>query len=145
MAGYMRKLNGHVYDGSHIAEEPLTNGIFAELTKTGVKAITADNDMVLRVAEKTTLWGMEALVLDVVSEGAKEVFFVENEWDVHDVDYDTANYTCKKGDFVKMHRCIVGEQLIMTVDNSLYTTLEIGDEVTPTAKGTVKKQASEAA
>lgn len=60
MAGYMKKLNGHVYDGANIAAEALENGVFTEITADGVKKITATKDTVLRVVEKTTLWGMEA-------------------------------------------------------------------------------------
>ena len=60
MAGYMRKLNGHVYDGANVAAEALENGVFAEITADGVKKVTAAKDTVLRVAEKTLLWGVDA-------------------------------------------------------------------------------------
>ena len=36
MAGYVRKLAGHVYDGAFIAAEPLPNGVFAEISLAGV-------------------------------------------------------------------------------------------------------------
>ncbi len=62
MAGYFRKLNGHVYNGEFTAGETLENGVFVEITTDGVKALAAKGDMVLRVAEKTTLWGMSAVV-----------------------------------------------------------------------------------
>ena len=62
MAGYFRKLNGYVYNGEFVADEELENGVFAEITSTGVKAITAAKDTILRVAEKTILWGADALV-----------------------------------------------------------------------------------
>lgn len=62
MAGFMKKLQGHVYDGSHVAATKLANGVFVEITSTGVKALAAAGDMVLRIAEKTTLWQMPALV-----------------------------------------------------------------------------------
>lgn len=98
MAGYMTKLQGRVYDGSNLSAEKLQNGVFVEITADGVKAVTAAKDTVLRVAEKTTLWGLPAVVLDVVSVGADEVFFVENEWDVAlDAEYDTAAYELPVG------------------------------------------------
>lgn len=70
---------GHVYDGANKAGEPLTNGVFAEITADGVKLITTAKDTVLRVEEKTDLWGLEALRLNVTAVGSDEVYFVENE------------------------------------------------------------------
>ena len=86
MAGYMTKLQGYVYDGAHIAAEKLQNGVFAKITTDGVKKLDGAADAKLRVAPdgKTTLWGMPALTMDVVSVGADEIFFVENEWDIND-------------------------------------------------------------
>lgn len=140
MAGYMRKLQGHVYDGSNLAAEDLENGVFAEITTDGVKKTTAAKDTKLRVVEKTTLWGMNAIVADVVSVGEDEVFFVENEWDLSELcEYDTAKYTLKTGRFVKMHRPLPGEQMIFTVADDLHNTLNVGDTVQPAADGTVAK------
>lgn len=62
MAGYFRKLNGHVYNGEFTATEAMQNGVFAEITTDGVKKTTAAKDTILRVADKTMLWGMDALV-----------------------------------------------------------------------------------
>lgn len=141
MAGYFRKLNGHVYNGEFTAAEKLQNGVFVEITTDGVKKITGTKDTILRVADKTTLWGVDALVLDVVTTGNDEVFFVENEWDINDnEDYDTAKYECKVGALVKMRRPTVGDQLIMTVENTLYSSLNTSDMVQPAAKGTVAKK-----
>lgn len=141
MAGYMRKLNGYVYDGAHTAGEALENGVFAEITAAnGVKKITAAGDMVLRVQEKTTLWGAKALVLDVVNPGTKETYFVENEWDINDAeDYNEAEYTCKVGDYVKMHRPVINDQLVLTVGDTVYAAVNVGDNVKPAAGGSVAK------
>lgn len=62
MAGYVTKLMGHVYDGANIAGEPLINGIFAEIGADGVVKTTAAKDTILRVEEKTELWGNPAVV-----------------------------------------------------------------------------------
>ena len=74
--------------------------------------------------------------------GSDEVFFIENEWDINDSeDYDTAKYKCKKGSYVRMKRPTVGDQLIMTVGDTLYAALSVGDSVQPAANGTVAKKA----
>lgn len=140
MAGYMKKLNGHVYDGAHVAAEELANGVFAYIDSDNKVALTAAaKDMQLRVVEKTTLWTMPALVLDVIKEGTDEVYFVENEWENYEVaeNYNTAEYTVPAGHAVKMHRPLVGEQMIITVDSVLYAALSEGAMVKPAADGTV--------
>lgn len=144
MAGYMKKLQGYVYDGAHTAGAAMENGVFVEITTDGVKPVAAaKTGMVLRVAEKTTLWGRNAFVLDVVNHGDDEVFFLENEWDINDAEaYDTAKYTCKVGDYVRMHRCLDGEQLIMTVDDTVYAALAVGDKANIAANGTIAKKAA---
>ena len=142
MAGYMTKLQGYVYDGAHIAAEELENGVFAEITADGVKKLTGADGMTLRVAlgGKTTLWTKNALILDVVKAGNKEVFFVENEWEIDDTtDYNTAEYKVKAGKYVRMHRPLPGEQLIMTVGEDVYGAVAEGDTVTLVAGGTVAK------
>lgn len=142
MAGYMTKLNGYVYNGAFVAGEKLQNGQFAEIADGAVVACKGTKDTVLRVAEKTSLWGMDALVLDVVSCGEDEVFFVENEWDINEAEaYDTAKYETKVGAYVKMHRPVANDQLIMTVEDGVYAGVNVGDLVTPAAAGTVAKKA----
>ncbi len=144
MAGYMRKLNGYVYNGANQAYAALANGIFAEIGANGVVAITAAGDMELRVVEKTTLWGLPAQVLDVVIAGDKEHYFVENDLGEmeNDPTWDGATYTCKVGDYVRMHRPLIGEQLIMTVDSTVYAAVSVGDTVKPAVGGSVAKKSS---
>lgn len=140
MAGYMKKLNGHVYDGAHVAAVELPNGVFAEIdAQNKVALASAAKDMQMRVVEKTTLWTMPAVILDVIKEGTDEVYFVENEWEVYEdvSEYNTAEYTVPAGHAVKMHRPLVGEQLIMTVDEVLYAALTEGAMVKPTTDGTI--------
>lgn len=138
MAGYFTKLQGHVYDGTHEAVEPLANGTFAEITSAGVAKITTTKDTKLRVAEKTTLYGLPALTLDVVSVGVNEVFFVENEIPVlHSEVWDESTYELPPQIQVRMKRPLPGEQIIMSVDDALYAALTVGNIVTPAAGGTV--------
>ena len=127
-----------MYDGAHLSAEQLTNGVFAEITSTGVAKVTAAKDTALRVEEKTTLWGMPALVLDVVSVGLDEVYFVENDWNIRDdVEWDEAKNTLPKDRHVRMKRLLPGEQVIMSVDDALYAALSVGNTVKPAAGGSV--------
>ena len=114
--------------------------MFVEITADGVKAIADAKDAKFRVQEKTSLWGMDALILDVVACGADEYYFVENEWDINDnEDYNTAKYECKVGAYVKMHAPLKGEQLIMTVSEDVFAAVAEGDMVVPAAGGAVAK------
>lgn len=145
MAGYVTKLQGHVYDGAHAAGEALTNGVFVELTGGQAKKTAAAKDMMLRVAEKTTLWGLPALVLDVVSVGLDEVFFTENEWSNNEgEDWDEARNTLAAGKQVRMKRLLPGEQVILSVEEALFTATVVGSLMQPAAAGTVAAPAEPA-
>ena len=140
MAGYVTKLMGHVYDGENLSAEALTNGVFAEITTDGVKKVTAAKDTKLRVDEKTELWGQPAVVLNVTSVGSDDIYFVENEWEIDEnAEWNEANYTLPTGKYVRMKRLLPGEQVIMTVDSTLYAALAVGDAVQPAAGGTIAK------
>ena len=140
MAGYVTKLMGHVYDGANLSGEALINGVFAEIASGGVKKTTAARDTLLRVEEKTELWGSPALRLNVTGAGTDEVYFVENEWEVDEnAEWNEADYTLPAGKYVRMKRLLPGEQVIMTVGSELYATLAEGDTVQPAAGGTVAK------
>ena len=143
MAGFMKKLNGYVYDGEHVASVAMVNGIFVEIDSSTnkVKPITAAGDTEFRVDEKTTLWGKYALVLNVILEGDKEQYFLENDLDTKGmVDYDTADLACKVGEYCRMHRPVINDQLIMTVEKTLYDALTVGDTVLPAVGGSVAKK-----
>lgn len=143
MAGYMNRLNGHIYDFQHKSGvDKLANGMFVKIDTNGDVILTdADCDTKLKVVEKTTLWRKDALVLDVVAVGADEIFLVENEWGVYEDagEYNTAEYTVDKGHYVRMHRPLVGERMIITVEHSLAETLAVGDTLKVTADGLVAK------
>lgn len=140
MAGYVTKLMGHVYDGANVSAEALTNGVFVEITNDGVKRTSAAKDTVLRIEEKTELWGNPALRLNVVSASVNEVYFVENEWEVDEnAEWNEADYTLPTGKYVRMKRLLPGEQVLMTVDSTLHGALSVGDLVQPVADGTVAK------
>ena len=139
----MKRLNGRVYDFQHKSKiDGLTNGMFVEIDASGDVILTAAaRDTKMKVVEKTTLWRKKALVLDVTAVGANELFLVENEWEVYEDagEYNTAEYKVDKGHFVRMHRPLIGEQLIVTVTDELYEAVNVGDTVQPTAAGLVAK------
>lgn len=136
MAGYFRKLVGRVYDGSHVAAEKLTNGIFVSINSEGkvAKLAAADATTKLRCVEKTELWGMNALVLDVAENGA-EVYMVENDFpvDQHGV-YDETAFELEAGELVKMKRPLLGEQIVISVSDELYSAAKVNGMYT-LAKG----------
>ena len=62
MAGYMNRLNGHIYDFQHKSGvDGLANGMFVKIDTNGEVILTAaDCDTKLKVVEKTTLWRKDA-------------------------------------------------------------------------------------
>jgi len=77
----------------------------------------------------------------VTGVGTDEVYFVENEWEVDEnAEWNEADYTLPTGKYVRMKRLVPGEQVIMTVENTLFSTLAEGDTVQPASGGTVAKK-----
>lgn len=141
MFGYFTKHNGYVYDGAHTAGEILHNGDLVEITEGGVKKIAAKGDAVLRVApdgKVSSYWGKPALMLDVVSDGTKEYFLVENEWDVNDSEvYNTSEYAVKVGEYVRMRRPVVGDQILIDVSEDIFNAAAVGKTYNPNAGGSI--------
>lgn len=141
MAGYFRVLAGRNYDGSHKGAVELYNGEFVTIQGNSTVAKTAAaTDTVLRVAEKTSLWGKKALVLDVVSIGDNEVYMVENEWDGESIK-DTSMYKSAEGALIKMKRPLPSEQVIVTVADALYSATAVGALLVPAANGALAAKA----
>lgn len=143
MAGYMTKVVGSdgIYDGSYKAGEVLTNGIFVNVAADGtVKKLTAAGDIEMKVREKTTLWGLPAVVLDVVVEGSGLTYFVEQVNPGTREEYNDVEPEIKIGEFVRMHKPLLGEQLIMSVTTTVLGTLTEGDIAKPAAGGTIAKK-----
>lgn len=143
MAGYMTKVVGSdgIYDGSYKAGEVLTNGIFVEVAADGtVKKLVAAGDIEMKVREKTTLWGLPAVVLDVVVEGSGLTYFVEQVNPGTREEYNDVEPEIKIGEFVRMHKPLLGEQLIMSVTSTVLGTLTEGDIAKPAAGGTIVKK-----
>jgi len=139
MAGYFRRAEAWNYDGVNKAGEELSNGLFVEITANGVKKITAAGDAEFRVKEKTSLWGLPALVLVCVNAGTKEIYFTENEIENYGDkgDFNDAEYVIAKDKYVKMRRPNINDELIMSVDDTLFAAVNEGDTVSPAAGGYV--------
>lgn len=143
MAGYFRKLVGRVYDGAHVANADIENGTFAGLNASGkvVALAAADTNTVLRCVEKTELWGMNALVLDVVSVGA-EAYLVEGDFPVDNCYlYDDTKHVVKAGELVKMKRPLQGEQIVITVSPEIYAAATVNKQYTLAAGGSIVAKA----
>ena len=141
MAGYMKRLVGSdgIYEGDYKAYEALTNGIFVFVDSGVVKKLTAGGDIVMKVHEKTDLWGLEAVVLDVQDAGAGTIYFVENVNPGNLPEYDDINNVIKAGEFVRMHIPLPGEQIIMSVAHETYAGLSVGDLAKPASGGSIAK------
>ena len=139
MAGYFRRAEAWNYDGVNKAGEELANGLFVSITANGVKKLTAAGDAKFRVKEKTSLWGLPAVVLVCTDVGSGEVYFTENEIENYGDkgDFNDAEYSVPTGHYVKMRRPNINDELIMSVGNSLYSSLSVGDIVKPASGGLV--------
>ena len=141
MAGYFRRAEAWNYDGSNKAYEELTNGLFVYIDgSNGVKKVASAGSARFRVLEKTTLWGLPAVVLLCTDPGSAEIYFTENEFEIYgDKDYDQTTYSIPAGHFVKMRRPNINDELVMSVTSEVLATLAVGDTVKPTTNGTIVK------
>lgn len=144
MAGYFRRAEAWNYDGANKAGETLPNGVFVSITGTGVKKLTAAGSAEFRVKEKTSLWGLPAVVLVCTDVGSAEHYFVENEFEDYGDkgDFNAAEYTVPAGHYVKMRRPNLNDELVMSVDSTTYAALSVGDTAKPASGGGVAKKSS---
>ena len=143
MAGYFRKLDGHVYNGAEKAYEELTNGLFVYIDgSNGVKKLGSAGSAEFRVIEKTTLWGLPAVVLLCTNPGTAEIYMTENEFEDYGDggDFDLATYSVPAGHYVKMRRPVINDEVIVSVTSEVLATLAVGDTVKPTTAGTIVKK-----
>jgi len=143
MAGYFRRAEAWNYDGANKAYEELTNGLFVYIDgSNGVKKLAAAGSAEFRVLEKTTLWGLPAVVLLCTDPGSAEIYFTENEFEIYDDgDLDQTAYSIPAGHYVKMRRPVINDELVMSVTSEVLATLTVGDTVKPTTNGTIVKKA----
>lgn len=141
MAGYFRRAEAWNYDGSNKAYQELTNGLFVYIDgSNGVKPVASAGSARFRVLEKTTLWGLPAVVLVCTDPGSAEIYFTENEFeDYGDKDFDQTTYSIPAGHYVKMRRPNINDELVVSVTSEVLATLAVGDTVKPTTNGTIVK------
>ena len=141
MAGYFRRAEAWNYDGSNKAYQELTNGLFVYIDgSNGVKPVASAGSARFRVLEKTTLWGLPAVVLVCTDPGSAEIYFTENEFeDYGDKDFDQTTYSIPAGHYVKMRRPNINDELVVSVTSEVLATLAVGDTVKPTTGGTIVK------
>lgn len=143
MTGYFTE--PHKYEGAYEAGEQLYNGQFVELvtanSATTVKKLTSKaSGVIMRVEEKTELFGNPAVRVLVLDGGAAGVYMAENEFDVGgDANYDTSDYSVAAGELVKMGLVARGDKMIFNVTSEVAATLAVGDSVSPTSAGTIVK------
>ena len=142
MAGYFRRAEAWNYDGSNKAYQELTNGLFVYIDgANGVKPLGSAGSAEFRVLEKTTLWGLPAVVLVCTNPGSAEIYFTENEFeDYGDKDFDQTTYSIPAGHYVKMRRPNINDELVVSVTSEVLATLAVGDTVKPTTNGTIVKK-----
>lgn len=142
MAGYFRRAEAWNYDGFNKAYEELTNGLFVYIDgSNGVKKLASAGSAEFRVLEKTTLWGLPAVVMVCTNPGSAEIYFTENEFeDYGDKDFDQTTYSIPAGHYVKMRRPNINDELVMSVTSEVLATLAVGDTVKPTTNGTIVKK-----
>lgn len=141
MAGYMTRLVGSdgIYEGDYKAYEALGNGIFVVLDGGVVKKLGAAGDIVMQVAAKEDLWGKKAVRLNVQDQGAGTIYFTENVFPGDRDEFDDIDGTVKAGEFVRMHKPLTGEQLIVSVSDEVYAALTAGDLAKPASGGSIAK------
>lgn len=143
MTGYFTE--PHKYEGAYVAGEELKNGLFVELvTANGAttvkKLISKASGVIMRVEEKTELFGNPAVRVLVLDGGATGVYMTENEFDVGgDANYDTSDYSVAADELVKMGLVARGDKMIFNVTSEVAATLAVGDSVSPTSAGTIVK------
>lgn len=142
MAGYFRRAEAWNYDGFNKAYEELPNGVFVFIDgANGVKKLTGAGSAEFRVQEKTTLFGLPAVVLICTDEGSAEHYLTENEFeDYGDGDFNSAEYTVPAGHYVKMRRPAINDEIIVSVTAEVLATLTVGDTVKPASGGSIAKK-----
>lgn len=136
MTGYQSRFASYNYEGRHVAGEELQNGLFVEVVDNKVKKVAAAPDLKFRVVEKEGPYGLKGLRLAVTDGGTKDVFFVEN-LPSGVCEYNEADFVIKAGKEVRMKRLLVGEEILVTVEDAVFTAAAVGGAVTVAAGGKI--------
>ncbi len=131
MAGYFTKLNGYVYTGEYKASADVPNGTFVVADNAALTAKNPASSLAtygFKCIEKTSVYGLPALRLDVVKvdNAGGEAFFVENVLDPICDNYNEAEHTIKTGEYLRMRKPELGDQLLVSVPAAVYSAAAVG-------------------
>ena len=129
---YKVKTSTTVANGSFVV--PVSGTLTAQPTTAAITGFK------FKVVEKTTVYGLPALRMDVVGVPADgtEAYFVENVFDPLCYNYDESNYSIAAGEYLRMRMPELGDQLLISVTSTLYAATSLGDVMVIDAAGTVK-------
>jgi len=116
-SGYMTKLQGYVYEGELVngAADPVANGTIMVQDGDALVLPAADTTTKFVCKEITDIYG-ELGYRFVVDKLNKRYYFVENGMDDFNDggEYDNREYVTKKGDLLRAHPLLVGEEFIVS-------------------------------
>ena len=115
MAGFMKKLQGYVYEGELLngAGAPVANGIL--MVQDGANLVLPDADTTSKFVckEVTSIYDGVTAYRFIVEKLNKRYYFVENGFDINDSQaYDKRTYTTAVGDELRAHPLLVGEEFV---------------------------------
>lgn len=142
MAGYFTKLNGYVYSGEYVASTDLENGTFVTLdTSNEVVAADTDGGLKFVCVEKTDIFGLPALRLRCTEEDGTQ-FMVEQDNKVDYIgEYDERHRKAEAGKLVKMRTPVVGDEILLEVNTTIYAAASVGAAYKQAASGAIAADA----
>ena len=90
---------------------------------------TAASGYTFAVVEKEGPYDLQGLRLRVMTQGDDELFLVENIPD-QVCEYDETTYGPKKGQFVRMHRLLAGDEFYVFAEDTLFNAATAGGVLT---------------
>lgn len=137
MAGYMKKLQGYVYEGELVngATDPVTNGILMLQDEEELVLPAAESTSKFVCKEITDIYG-ELGYRFVVDKLNKRYYFVETHGEdfYANGQYDGREETFAPGELLRAHPLLVGEEFIVSGAENAYT---VGTAYGVTATGAI--------
>lgn len=94
----------------------------------------------MEVVEKREFWGLPAVEVMVTEKGTEEIYMVEAFVEHHDQwIYNDAEYKIAMGAHVRCRRPENNDHMVITVDQTLFDSLNVGDVVSAGAQGLLIK------
>ena len=141
MAGYFTKLNGYVYSGEYVASTDIENGTFVTLDTSNEVIVATTGSMEFVCVEKTDIFGLPALRLRCTEEDGTQ-FIVEQDNEADYVgEYDERHRKAEAGKLVKMRTPVVGDEILLEVNTTMYAAASVGAEYVQDTTGTIVAKA----